>query len=62
MAIYSIYIEWTLLPQFFGSNRVSGKFLLLPCFIEIPVFNANGVDSDSVVPALGLHYLSGYPD
>ena len=28
------------------NSRVSGEFLLLLCFIEIPVFNANRVDSD----------------
>ena len=37
------------------------KFLLLLCFIEIPVFIANSVDPDqkphSVVSALGLHCL-----
>ena len=44
------------------SNRcVFFFFLLLPCFIEIPVFNANSVDLDqmlqSVVSDLGLHCL-----
>ena len=38
-----------------------GKFLLLPCFIEIPVFNAQNVDPDqmphSVASDLGLHCL-----
>ena len=35
--------------------------LLLPCFIEIPVFNANSVDPDqmplSAASDLGLHSL-----
>ena len=37
------------------------ELLLLPCFIEIPVFNADGVDPDqtprSVASNLGLHCL-----
>ena len=41
--------------------RVSGSFLLLACFIEIPVLNADSVDPGqtprSVAPDLGLHYL-----
>ena len=40
---------------------VSGFFLLLPCFIEVHVFNANSVDPDQMLhPAasdLGLHCL-----
>ena len=43
---------------------MSGYFLLLPCFIEIPVFNANSVDHDQtqcyVVSDLGrvaTHFL-----
>ena len=40
---------------------MSDKFLLLPCFIEIPVFNAQSVDPDlmphSVASDLGLHCL-----
>ena len=27
-----------------SNSRVSGQFLLLLCFIEIPVFNANNAD------------------
>ena len=38
-----------------------GWFSLLPCFIEIPVFNTNSVDPDqmlhSVASDLGLHCL-----
>ena len=46
-----------------SNTRVSGKFLLLhvPCFVEIPMFNANRVDPDqmlySTASDLGLHYL-----
>ena len=40
---------------------MSGWFLLLPCFIEISVFNANSVDPDqtplSAASDLGLHCL-----
>ena len=40
----------------------SGSFLVLPCFIEIPVFKANNVDPDqiprSTASDLGLHRLS----
>ena len=40
---------------------MSGCFLLLPCFLEIPVLNANCVDPDqtprSVASDLGLHCL-----
>ena len=40
---------------------VSGLFLSLLCFIEIPLFNANKVNPDqmprSVASALGLHCL-----
>ena len=34
-------------------HGVSGDILLLPCFIEIPVFNANSVDPSD----LSLHCL-----
>ena len=41
--------------------RVSGEFLSLPCFIEIPVLNADNVDPDqtprSAASDLGLHCL-----
>ena len=37
-------------------------YLLLPCFIEIPVFHANSEDPDQTPPSaasdLGLHCLS----
>ena len=37
------------------------ELLLLPCFIELPVFNADGVDPDqtprSVASNMGLHCL-----
>ena len=40
---------------------ISAKFLLSPCFIEIPVFNANDVDPDQMTHLaasnLGLHRL-----
>ena len=39
--------------------RVFGKFLLLPCFQDIPFLNANSVDPDQtlryVASDLGLH-------
>ena len=35
----------------------SDLFLLLPCFTEIPVFNANSADPDSVASDQGLHCL-----
>ena len=35
----------TLLTGSFLNERVSSYFLILPCFIEIPVFKANSVDS-----------------
>ena len=45
----------------FRIKRVSGQFLLSPCFIEIPLFNANSVDPDetprSVASDQGLHCL-----
>ena len=43
------------------TEGVYGWILLLPCFIEIPVFNANSEDPDqtrSVSSDLGLHRLS----
>ena len=40
---------------------VSGYFLLLPCFTEIPFRNVNSADPDqtpqSAASDLGLHYL-----
>ena len=45
----------------FPTEEVSGQILLLPYFIEIPVFNANGVYPDqtprSAASDLGLHCL-----
>ena len=53
---YHNSLDWSI-----SNSRVSGKFLLLLCFIEIPVFNANSVDCDqsphSVVSDLGLQCL-----
>ena len=43
------------------NSRVSGLFLSLLYFIEIPVFNANSADPDqmphSTASDLGLHHL-----
>ena len=39
----------------FQCKGVSGYALIIPCFIEILVFNANGVDPDSAASDLGLH-------
>ena len=36
----------TLCTVYFPTEGVSGWFLLLSCFIEIPVLNANSVDPD----------------
>ena len=40
---------------------MSGYFLIIPCFIEIPVFDANSVDPDqtprSAASDPGLHCL-----
>ena len=49
------------LDQPIFNTRVYGQFLLLLCFIEIQVFNANSVNPDqmphSVASDLGLHCL-----
>ena len=49
------------LDQSISSRRVPGYFLLLPCFIEILILNANSVDPDqtphSAASDLGLHCL-----
>ena len=41
---------------------MSGRFLFFPCFIEIPIFNANSVDPDqtprSAASDRGQHCLS----
>ena len=58
-------LDWSI-----SNSRVSGKFLLLLCFIEIPVVNANSVDPDqmqhSAISDLSLHCLPitfwGSPD
>ena len=34
------------LTDSFSTEEVSGWYLLFHCFIEIPVFNANSVDTD----------------
>ena len=41
----------------FPIERVSSKFLLLQCFIEIPVFNANSVDPDQTLHSVGLIWV-----
>ena len=42
-------------------EAMSGLFLLLPCFIDFPVYNAKGVDPDQTPPSvtsdLELHCL-----
>ena len=52
----------TVLTGPFSIESVSCCFLLLPCFIEILVFNANRVEADqmlhSVTSDLPLHCLS----
>ena len=49
------------LDQAISNSRVSGKFLLLLCFIITPVFNAKSVDPDQTphfaVSDLGLQCL-----
>ena len=46
------------LDQAISNSRVSGYFLLLLCFIEIPVTDANNVDPNhSVASDLSLHCL-----
>ena len=49
------------LDRSFSNRWVSGHFLLLPGFTEIPVFKANRVDPDqtprSAASDLGLHCL-----
>ena len=52
----------TLTPeQSISNNRSTWLVLLLPCFIEIPEFNANSIDPDqtprSAASDLGLHCL-----
>ena len=51
------YLDWS-----FSNSRVSGKFLLLLSFIEIPVVNTNSEDPDqmlhTVASDLGLHCLT----
>ena len=49
------------LDQSISGLRVSSQFSLLPCFIEMPVINANSVDLDqtphSEASDLNLHCL-----
>ena len=56
------FSTFTLLTGPFPIWGVFGYILLIPCFIEIPVFNANSVDRDqtprSAASDLGLHCLS----
>ena len=51
----------TLWTSLFLVKGVSGKFLLFPCFTEMPVLNANSIDPDETllytVPDLGPHCL-----
>ena len=55
----------TFSPLWTGAFLIEGMsvFLLFPCFVEIPVFNANSVDPDqtSVVSDLGLYCLQMFP-
>ena len=55
--IYLISLDWSISSIYV----VSGYILSLPCFIEIPLFSANGVDPDqtprSAASDLGLHCL-----
>ena len=57
--MYSGLFYYNSLAQSIFNSKMSGKFLSLLCFIEIPVTNANSVDSDqmlhSVASDLGLH-------
>ena len=47
------------LDQSISSLRVSGQFWIVPCFIEMPVVNANSVDPDQTPRSdLDLHCLS----
>ena len=39
------------------SDRKGVREILLPCFIETSVFNANGIDPDQTVSDLSLHCL-----
>ena len=55
---YSTSALWT---GIFSKEGVSGKFLLIACFLEIPICNASTVDPDqalrSVASDLGQHCL-----
>ena len=52
------------MDKFISNQRVS-LFLLLPCFIEIPPFNANSVDPDQMqhyaASDLGLSLFANVP-
>ena len=53
---YCNSLDWSI-----ANSRVSGQFLLIFCFIEISVLNANSVNPDQmphfVASDLGLHCL-----
>ena len=55
---YSTFTLWT---NPFPIKGMPGKFLLVPCYKEIPVFDANSVDPDQTPHSppsdLGLHCL-----
>ena len=69
-----MYIDSSTATLWTGLFTIVGylvSFLLLLCFVEIPVFDANSVNSDqilcSAVSDLGLHclpitFLVGFPD
>ena len=54
-------LDWSV-----SNSRVSGWFLLLLCFIGIPVANANSVDADqmlhSAVSGIANYPLRDFPD
>ena len=60
-ALFAYAILSTTLDQSISKSRVSSWFLLLLCFIEIPVINANSVDPDQMLHSaasdLGWHCL-----
>ena len=43
-------LDWSI-----SLKGVSGKFLLLPWFTEIPVLNANSVDPDQMPRSVSAH-------
>ena len=54
-------VDSSTLTLWTGAFPIKGMFLLLRCLIEIPVFNANGVDPDQMLRSAasdqGLHCL-----